>query len=160
MVGVLVLVVAVFALRHPGQNSTQAGSTTARPSQVTSAARASSSAAPSPVTTATVSSSAAASTSSVARLPLVVLNNTMTTGLAQQAQQTFVAGGWTVSSIGNLQNNILSTCAYYDPSVPGAQASATALQQQFPQIKRVEPKFDGLPAGPIVVVLTPDYVSG
>jgi hypothetical protein len=62
-----------------------------------------------------------------------------------------------VSSFGNYQNDILSTCAYYDPGVPGAQQAAQALQQQYPTIKRVQPKFAELPAGPIVVVLTPDY---
>jgi hypothetical protein len=96
----------------------------------------------------------------VTKLPLVVLNNTTITGLAQQAAAQFRAGGWTVTSYGNLQNDIISTCAYYDPSVPGAQASATALRQQFPAIKRVVPKFPQLPAGPIVVVLTSDYTSG
>lgn len=94
------------------------------------------------------------------RLPLVVLNDTTVTGLAQQAQQTFQAGGWTVSSVGNLTNDIISTCAYYDPTVTGAEAAATALRAQFPAIKRVQPKFAGLPAGPVVVVLTPDYTSG
>ena len=94
------------------------------------------------------------------RLPLVVLNNTTIQGLAEQARATFQAGGWTVTATGNLTNDILSTCAYYDPAVSGAQAAATALQAQFPAIKRVQPKFPELPAGPIVVVLTPDYTSG
>jgi hypothetical protein len=62
-----------------------------------------------------------------------------------------------VTSTGNLVNSIISTCAYYDPNVEGAQAAATALQAQFPAIKRVVPKFAELPAGPIVVVLTADY---
>ena len=59
-------------------------------------------------------------------------------------------------------NDILSTCAYYDPSVVGAQAAATALQAQFPAIKRVEPQFAELAAynSPIVVILTPDYPGG
>ncbi|MDT4937260.1 MAG: hypothetical protein QOG80_931, partial [Pseudonocardiales bacterium] len=80
--------------------------------------------------------------------------------LAQQAKTTFTAGGWTVTSVGNLVNQIVSTCAYFDPAVSGAQAAATELQRQFPAIKRVLPKFEELPAGPIVVVLTRDYVSG
>ena len=80
--------------------------------------------------------------------------------MAQRAKQTFVAGGWQVTDVGNLQQDILSTCAYYDPNTPGAQQSAQLLMQQFPAIKRTAPKFSGLPAGPIVVVLTPDYVSG
>ena len=62
-----------------------------------------------------------------------------------------------MTSTGNLTNNIVSTCAYYDPATPGAQAAAQALQTQFPTIKRVVPKFAELPAGPVVVVLTSDY---
>ena len=45
------------------------------------------------------------------------------------------------SSDENYQNDIVSTCAYYDPNVAGAKAAAQALQQQFPTIKRVVPKF-------------------
>ncbi len=90
-------------------------------------------------------------------LPLVVLNNTTVPGLAAQAAASFRTGGWTVTSEGNYQNSIPSTCAYFDPSVAGAQAAARALQAQFPGIKRVQPKFPGLPAGPIVVILTPGY---
>ncbi|HZC72934.1 MAG TPA: LytR C-terminal domain-containing protein [Jatrophihabitans sp.] len=96
-------------------------------------------------------------------VPLIVLNNTTTTGLAAQAAQRFEGGGWTVTSVSNYQNSILSTCAYYDPAVTGAKAAATALQRQYPTIKRVAPRFapdpgaEPLPAGPIVVVLTPDY---
>ena len=90
-------------------------------------------------------------------IPLIVLNNTNKTGLADTAAGRFRAGGWTVTSTGNLVNNIASTVAYYDPSVANAQAAATELQTQFPAIKRVVAKFSGLPAGPIIVVLTSDY---
>lgn len=150
------LVIAVFALQHPRTN-TAAGATsaahtsTAKPSPTTKR-----SSAPAP----TSSAPASTASQSAARLPLLVLNNTTITGLADRAKQTFVAGGWTVTDTGNLRNEIVSTCAYYDPSVPGAQQAAEALRAQFPAIKRVTPKFAELPAGPIVVVLTPDYVSG
>jgi hypothetical protein len=86
-----------------------------------------------------------------------VLNNTTISGLAERASQQFEDGGWTVTKYDNYQNNILSTCAYYDTSVPGAKQAALALQHQFPAIKRVKPKFEPLPAGPIVVILTPDF---
>ena len=91
------------------------------------------------------------------QVPLVVLNNTTTTGLAGQAAHRFESAGWKVSSVGNLTNDIISTCAYYDPSVANAKAAAKALKHEFPTIKRVRPKFPQLPPGPIVVVLTPDY---
>jgi hypothetical protein len=92
--------------------------------------------------------------------PLVVLNNSTTTGLAKQAAQQFEAGGWSVTDTGNLTNDIVSTCAYYDPADGSALAAAEALQQQFPAIKRIKPKFAELPSGPIVVVLTSDFTLG
>ncbi|WP_460605052.1 LytR C-terminal domain-containing protein [Jatrophihabitans fulvus] len=100
------------------------------------------------------------SPSTAQKLPLVVLNNTQQTGLASQAAQQFRGGGWTVTDTGNLVNDILSTCAYYDPSVDGSKAAAERLQQQFPAIQRVAERFPELPAGPIVVVLTSDYQPG
>lgn len=90
-------------------------------------------------------------------MPLIVLNNTTITGLAKRAAHRFEAGGWTVTRYDNYQNDILSTCAYYDPSDPQAEAAAQALQEQYPTIKRVKPRFPELPEGPVVVVLTPDY---
>jgi hypothetical protein len=152
--GVAILAIAVFALRHPQGPGTSAGTTTHTPSRT-----ATKSAATTPTSSAPRSSTASHPAAPV-KLPLVVLNNTTVPSLASQAAATFEAGGWTVTSVGNLRNDILSTCAYYDPDVVGAQAAATALKAQFPAIKRVQPKFAELPAGPIVVVLTADYTSG
>jgi hypothetical protein len=104
-----------------------------------------------------VAPSSTAPAPSVTSVPLVVLNNTTIQGLAASAAQRFEAGGWTVTSYGNYQNDILSTCAYFDPADPLAKAAAKALRRQFPTIKRVVPKFPELPSGPVVVVLTPDY---
>jgi hypothetical protein len=180
VLGLVVLIVAVIALHHPkGHEATSAPTTPAAASSPASSPAASSksssattskpatgsastsatgtvtrSAVVPPVTS---SSASSASSSGVARLPLVVLNNTDQTGLADTAKARFVAGGWTVTSTGNLVNSIISTCAYYDPDVTGAKAAAQALQAQFPAIKRTAVKFAELPAGPVVVVLTPDY---
>ena len=106
-------------------------------------------------------SSGTSSSTGTAHQSLVVLNNTTITGLANQAKRTFERGGWTVTAANNYQNDILSTCAYYDPSVAGAKAAAEALQQQFPGIKRVEPQFAELASwhSPIVVILTPDWTT-
>jgi LytR cell envelope-related transcriptional attenuator len=96
-------------------------------------------------------------------VPLIVLNNTTTRGIAKQAAQRFTTGGWTVTRYGNLPGNItdvISTCAYYDPSASDAKAAAEALARQYPQIRRVRERFADLPAGPVVVVLTPDYSAG
>jgi LytR cell envelope-related transcriptional attenuator len=162
--GVVVLVIAIIALRQPNGHqaalrtsgvaessaSTPATSPTPTPT-VSSSAPSSSSAAP------TSTAPTTPTTDPLKAVPLIVLNNTSKTGLADTAAGRFKAGGWTVSSTGNLSNDILSTCAYYDPSVANAQAAATELKTQFPAIKRVAAKFSGLPAGPIVVVLTSDY---
>ena len=139
--GIAVLIVAVIALRSPNGHGTHAGQATTTPTT-----RPSSSPKSSPTTSPTAT-----------KLPLVVLNNTLVVGLAERAKVRFQAGGWTVTSTGNLVNDIVSTCAYFDPADPGAEAAARALQAQFPTIKRVAPKFAQLPAGPIVVVLTRDY---
>lgn len=156
LVGAAVLVVAVVALQGPGTRGVSAGSRLPGGGSST----------PVPGGTAgTPTGSAPASgtgTAGAARQPLVVLNNTTVTGLAKQAADTFRQGGWTVTRYDNYTNDILSTCAYYDPSVAGAQAAATALRAQFPAIKRVEPQFAELAAynSPIVVILTPDYPGG
>jgi LytR cell envelope-related transcriptional attenuator len=129
---------------------------TSRPATSTSAAPTTPASSTPASTTASTTTNTTANTT-VVKQPLVVLNNTDTTGLADTAKTRFEAGGWTVTGTGNLVNDIISTCAYYDPNVAGAQAAAAALQAQFPAIKRTAAKFDGLPAGPIIVVLTTDY---
>ena len=159
--GLVVLIVAVFALREP--NGHVATAQSGQGSGASNVAR------NSPSQHASTSASSASRTSDsqgdvkVKDVPLVVLNNSTIGGLAQQAAQRFEAGGWTVTRYGNYTNNIESTCAYYDPSVPGAKAAATALQRQFPTIQRVRRKFaptpgaQPLPSGPVVVVLTSGY---
>jgi LytR cell envelope-related transcriptional attenuator len=170
LVGVAVAVVAVMALDHPkgktAANSTQtrtasaSASTSASASaskSKTSASASKTSAASTPTPTPTAAdSSPSSSTAGTGRLPLVVLNNTSDV-TASTAAATFEQGGWTVSDTSTFSGDIVSTAAYYDPDVAGAQAAAEALQQQFPAIKRIKEKFEGLPQGPIVVVLTSDY---
>jgi hypothetical protein len=95
--------------------------------------------------------------STYAAIPLVVLDNTGRPAVARNATERFEQAGWTVSGTGTFSGDILSTAAYYDPASDGAQAAAEALQAQFPAIQRVRPRFDGLPRGPVVVVLTYDY---
>jgi LytR cell envelope-related transcriptional attenuator len=150
--GLVVLTVAVIALREPNGHVSGSGASNVADGTHTSAPPSSPSA---PETSA--SSTHRPSPAQLKSIPLVVLNNSTVTGLAQRAAQQFEAGGWTVTHYDNLQNDIISTCAYYDPSVPHARAAAKALQRQFPGIDRVKPKFAELPAGPVVVVLTGDY---
>lgn len=162
VIGVVVAVVAVIALQHP--NGRQAKPVSLRTSTVTATATATTTAtpkatgtrsAPGPTHASTAPSVSPASHS----VPLIVLNSTSIHGLAESARQQFEQGGWTVTYTSNLVNDILSTCAYYDPSDPANEQAALALQQQFPAIKRVKERFAELPPGPIVVVLTTDYSS-
>ncbi|SHH23560.1 LytR cell envelope-related transcriptional attenuator [Jatrophihabitans endophyticus] len=164
------LVVAVVALtQQKGSKQDAAGSSPAASTGATSSAtRPSTSASRSTGTSTSASRSArpsdtsgsSTSTGGAEKLPLVILNNTTTNGLATQAAERFRNGGWRVDDIGNLTDDILSTCVYYDPDVDGAKAAAAALRAQFPGIQRSTEKFDGLPSGPLVVVLTSDYTSG
>jgi hypothetical protein len=150
--------VAIVALREPnGHGGTAAAGHT---STLSSTAAPTPSKSKTPTTSSAPATTSAQSGARVKDVPLIVLNNTTTTGLARQAAQRFESGGWTVTHYDNYQNNIMSTCAYYDPAEPGAKAAAEALQAQYPTIKRVEPKFAELPSGPVVVVLTPDYSAG
>jgi hypothetical protein len=151
--GLAVLAIAVIALREPnghvsGNPSNVANRTTSNLPSTTPGG---------PNRSASGSASPAAD--DLRAVPLIVLNNSIVSGLAEQATHDFEQGGWTVTRYGNLQNTIISTCAYFDPSAPNARAAARQLQQQFPSIDRVRPKFPQLPSGPIVVVLTGDYTS-
>ena len=161
-VGVIVLVVALIALRDPSRNGTSPASPTRTVTETVSGApqtspRSTPKSTPrsTPASTSRTSSSSSSPAGLVGALPLVVLNNTGRTNLATDAGDQFKVGGWTVTSVDeNYSNNIRSTAAYYDPSVSNAKAVAEALQTQFPQIERVVPKFSPLPDGPIVVILT------
>ncbi|HEY7046364.1 MAG TPA: LytR C-terminal domain-containing protein [Jatrophihabitantaceae bacterium] len=159
VIGVVVAVVAIIALQHP--NGRQAKPVSLKTSTVTATATQTTTKTPPPsrpsTRTAPPSRTAGSSTSSGHPIPLVVLNSTTIQGLADTAKQQFEAGGWTVTYTDNITNDILSTCAYYDPSDPANEQAAMQLQQQFPSIKRIKEKFPELPAGPIVVVLTSDY---
>ena len=151
VIGVAVAAVAVIALRHP--NGRQARPVSLPTTATVTATPTPSSGAPSGQSS-TPGSTGSAGTHAV---PLIVLNNTSTVGLGETSRQRFEAAGWTVTSVGTISNDIISTCAYYDPSDPANEQAASRLQQEFPAIKRVREKFPELPAGPIVVVLTTDY---
>lgn len=156
---------AIFALRNPKTDGTAAGQTTGTATQTTTHSTPHTSAPPktgtnsSAPTTGGSSNGTSASTPADGKLPLVVLNVTNINHLAENAAQRFEAGGWTVTKFDSYTNDILSTAAYYDPDVPGAQTAAQALQAQFPAIKRVVPQFDDLAQfdSPIVVIVTNDY---
>jgi hypothetical protein len=151
--GIAVLVVAIIALRQPNGHVAASGDS----SNVAQQSRTSTPPATSSNSATSGTSTTAPPAAQLKSVPLIVLNNSSVVGLATQASQQFESGGWKVTAVDNLQNDILSSCAYYDPSATNAKAAAQALQRQFPHIKRVEPKFPELPSGPVVVVLTSDY---
>lgn len=157
VVGLGVATVALIALQRPeGRQASRetAPVATRVPGSATPSARAST--ARPKTTPARVTPPAPALASS---LPLIVLNNTARAGSQEVAQQEFEKSGWTVSYVSTLDNQILSTCVYYDPANPGALAAAHRLQQQFPAIKRIAPRFAELPPGPLIVVLTSDFAG-
>ena len=169
MLGVVVLVVAFFALRNPHHNTaggvSQTITRTVSPSAPASSTGSNASQTPSdtvaPSTSLVPSDTASRPKhSAIGSQPLVVLNAVGTPDLANEAATQFEDGGWTVSHTADYTNNFLSTAVYYDPSVRGAHRAARALQRQFPFIKRVVERFPQLPPGPVVVVLWNDYTGG
>ena len=88
-------------------------------------------------------------------VPIVVLNNSNLTGLADRAARRFQSGGWPVRLTGNFRGQIPVTTVYYDP---GFEPSARAFAADFAGIVRVRPRFASLPARGVVVVLTREFV--
>jgi cytoskeletal protein RodZ len=160
LVGVLIAVFAFVALNQPkGRQASRITSTPSSTAESTPSSAKPSSSAPvkPPVASTTPKATPTTAKPSASRPAVIVLNNSNTAGLANTAVSRLTRGGWVASNGGNFSGDILSTAAYYDPNVSGAQAAATALQAQFPAVQRVRPRFSGLPEGPIVLVLTSDY---
>jgi hypothetical protein len=90
--------------------------------------------------------------------PLFVANNTREKGKAHRAAAQFHAGGWPISGTGNYRGQTISeTTAYYPPGNDRLKAAAESLRRQFPQVRRVAPRFAGLPGSGVVVVVTASY---
>ena len=89
-----------------------------------------------------------------ARQPVTVLNNSRISGLAARGAERFTAGGWAVEAVGNFRGRIPVTTVYYDP---GLEATAREFAADFEGVVRVRPRFEGLPARGVVVVLTRDF---
>ncbi len=164
VVGLALVIIAVIALNHPQ------GRQTAKASVGVSSASTSTSATPKPTAKATTPSAAPSSSRASSSAPpnstpvtastrpaVLVLNNTSDPTLTQKAVSRLTAGGWTATDGGSFDGSILSTAVYYDPSTTSAQEAAIALQAQFPAIQRVKQKFDGLPQGALILILTSDY---
>ncbi|MFL6240175.1 MAG: LytR C-terminal domain-containing protein [Actinomycetes bacterium] len=90
--------------------------------------------------------------------PLFVANNTREKGKAHRAAAKFQAGGWPISGTGNYRSRtIAETTVYYPPGDANAKAAAESLHRQYSSVRRVAPRFAGLPGNGLVVVLTADF---
>jgi hypothetical protein len=90
----------------------------------------------------------------VAKVPVTVLNNSRRAGLAHEVAAEVHAKGWPIAKIGNYRGRIAMTTVYYDT---GQLAQARELAREFPQIKRIEPRFAGLPGDGLTLVVTRDW---
>jgi len=89
-------------------------------------------------------------------VPVLVLNNSRITGLADRAARDLEAGGWPVRETGNSGGRIRATTVYYPP---GQEDSARELARRFPKVLRVLPRLPNLPGEGLTLVVTRDYVS-
>jgi hypothetical protein len=89
-----------------------------------------------------------------ARLPVTVLNNSRVHHLASRVAAQLAAHGWSIRKTGNFTGRVIATTAYYGP---GQRAAAERLAHEFGQIRRVEPRFRGLPGSGLTLVVTRDW---
>lgn len=144
---------------HHPKTAAQGTPSTHKPSRSPSKKPPSSSAPPPPTHTPTPPSTPGQAQNPQAGVhePLTVLNNSLIHNLAADAADTFRAHGWGVRLVGNVKGRFWETTAYY---APGFEDQAKQLQQEFPRITRVLPRYDGLPGGGnLTVVVTKDWVG-
>jgi LytR cell envelope-related transcriptional attenuator len=96
-----------------------------------------------------------------ARAPLTVLNNSTIHNLGEQVAASIRTKGWQIAETGNFAGRIPVTTVYFDPGNQAELRAAEQLQHEFPQVRRVFPRYAGLPPTPpgIVLVVTRDWVS-
>lgn len=155
LLGTVLLIIAIVALHHPRGRTSGTRTTGATTPPIPT--RSSTSASPNAAPTASTTTAKSGSTANSSRPPLIVLDDSGRDGLVQVAVTRFSSAGWAASDGGRFVSDIPSTTIYYDPAVSGAEAAALRLRGQFPAIHRVAPRFSGLPAGPVVVLLASDY---
>lgn len=87
-------------------------------------------------------------------VPVTVLNNSRHPGMAAQAASRLQGGGHPIAAVGNFTGRIPMTTVYYEP---GQEDAARALAAAFPAVRRVLPRFPGLPGSGLTVVVTRDF---
>jgi hypothetical protein len=90
----------------------------------------------------------------VAKVPVTVLNNSRRNGLGHEVAAELEAKGWPIAKVGNYRGRIAKTTVYYRP---GQLPQARELAREFPQIRRLAPRFAGLPGQGLTVVVTRDW---
>jgi hypothetical protein len=86
--------------------------------------------------------------------PVTVLNNSRRSGLAAHVAAEVRAKGWSVAKTGNFRGRIVETTLYY---APGQSAAAAELAHRMPQVRRIAPRFAGLPGRGLTLVVTRDW---
>jgi hypothetical protein len=181
LVGVLLVVGGLLALRGKPATSPPAAAPTSTATRATTSANTLTTAVPRPTTPAPAPTTRPPTTPPrttvppattpapttpapttrppTARAPLTVLNNTTTPHLADMAAARFRAGGWQVAKVGNFTGEIPQTTVYYTPGNAAEQRAAQALADQYSGISRVLPRYAGLPDSVhgVIVVLAPDW---
>ena len=162
-VSAIVLVIALLlVLNRPGHKSEPslgAGPAVTSPSPTASAISTPSttpspSVSPTPHRTVPVDEPSATASPRATKLPVTVLNNSRRTGLAADAAGQLSRGGWPIRDVGNFTGRIAESTAYF---APGQEGVAHALARQFPAIRRVLPRFSGLPGSGLTLVVTRDW---
>lgn len=95
--------------------------------------------------------------SSTAKAPARVYNNSLIKGLAEQAADDMRGSGWTVTEVGNYPGgNVAASTVYYRPGT-NEQAAAKHLASSLGMI--AAPRFSGIAdATPgLIVIVTKDY---
>lgn len=90
----------------------------------------------------------------VAKAPVDVLNNSTRSGLAHDVAGQVANAGWPIDVIGNFTGRVAESTLYYDR---GQLAVARQLAHDLPAIRRVLPRFAGLPGSGLTLVVTRDW---
>ena len=162
---IVVVIVLLLVLNRPGHHSTNAGPVvtpgpthTSSEPELTAPASASASPTPSvsptPRRTVPVAEPSATAKPVAGKAPVTVLNNSRRTGLAHRAAAQVANGGWSIKYIGNVTGRIAESTVYY---APGQAAIARAFADQFSAVRRVLPRFQGLPGSGLTLVVTRDW---
>ena len=159
---IVIVIVLLLVLNRPGHHSTNAGPavvpgpshTTSSPRPTTTSPSATPTVSPTPRRTVPVTEPSATAKPVVAKAPVTVLNNSRRSGLAHRAAAQVANGGWSIKYVGNFTGRIAESTVYY---APGQASVAQAFARQFSAVRRVLPRFQGLPGSGLTLVVTREW---